>query len=53
MVAKNEILELPKTLAEFMLWEPEDGFKYGWNDGRADKIYSNEPKTTLYLRGSK
>jgi Uma2 family endonuclease len=25
--------ELPQTLAEFMVWEPNDGYKYEWNDG--------------------
>ena len=24
---------LPQTLSDFMNWEPEDGFKYEWNDG--------------------
>ncbi len=24
---------LPTNLAEFLEWEPEDGFKYEWNDG--------------------
>ena len=33
MVLTQEISTLPKTLAEFMLWEPEDGHKYEWNDG--------------------
>ena len=26
MVLTQEISALPKTLAEFMLWEPEDGY---------------------------
>ena len=33
MITTEEILTLPKTLAEFLEWEPEDGFKYEWNDG--------------------
>ena len=24
---------LPQTFDEFQVWEPEDGFKYEWNDG--------------------
>ncbi|GHB71248.1 Uma2 family endonuclease [Persicitalea jodogahamensis] len=24
---------LPQTLDEFLAWEPNDGFKYEWNDG--------------------
>ena len=38
MVLTQEISALPKTLAEFMLWEPEDGFKYEWNDGELIKF---------------
>jgi hypothetical protein len=26
MVVENNIQALPKTLAEFMLWKPNDGF---------------------------
>jgi Uma2 family endonuclease len=31
---QENTVQLPKTLAEFMEWEqPNDGFKYEWNDG--------------------
>jgi hypothetical protein len=30
--------ELPQTLAEFMVWEPNDGYKYEWNDGELIKF---------------
>ncbi len=33
MVKEIEIATLPRTLAEFQDWEPNDGFKYEWNDG--------------------
>ena len=34
MVVETEKIAIPKTLAEFMIWDqPEDGFKYEWNDG--------------------
>lgn len=37
MTAFNEnetlVATLPRTLEEFLQWEPEDGFKYEWNDG--------------------
>jgi Uma2 family endonuclease len=35
MVVEKDIKsELPRTLAEFMVWEqPNDGYKYEWNDG--------------------
>ena len=39
MVAIREQTALPRTLAEFMAWEqPEDGFKYEWNDGELIKF---------------
>ncbi|WP_305951916.1 Uma2 family endonuclease [Emticicia oligotrophica] len=38
MVATNEISTLPKTLEEFILWEPNDGYKYEWNDGELIKF---------------
>lgn len=33
MVAQSQSSTLPRTLEEFLTWEPEDGFKYEWNDG--------------------
>ncbi|PWK27937.1 Uma2 family endonuclease [Arcicella aurantiaca] len=33
MVTENQIQNYPSTFAEFLLWEPEDGYKYEWNDG--------------------
>lgn len=38
VVEKENVLNLPRTLAEFMLWEPNDGFKYEWNDGELIKF---------------
>lgn len=37
MVKNNEVV-LPRTLAEFQDWEPNDGFKYEWNDGELIKF---------------
>lgn len=48
MIRTNEILELPKTLAEFMLWEPNDGFKYEWNDGELIK-FTGINKKQVYI----
>jgi Uma2 family endonuclease len=48
MVRTNEISELPKTLAEFMIWEPNDGFKYEWNDGELIK-FTGMNKKQLYI----
>jgi Uma2 family endonuclease len=33
MVTTAPETALPKTLDEFINWEPTDGFKYEWNDG--------------------
>jgi Uma2 family endonuclease len=48
MVAAKEITELPKTLAEFIDWEPNDGFKYEWNDGELIK-FTGMNKTQVYI----
>jgi hypothetical protein len=45
----NSIIQLPKTLEEFIKWESEkpiDGFKYEWNNG---KIVSFEGLKNQYL----
>ncbi len=39
---------LPRTLAEFLDWEPVDGFKYEWNDGEIIK-FEKMKKKHLYL----
>lgn len=33
MIAEKNIISKPTTLSEFKGWEPEDGYKYEWNDG--------------------
>jgi len=38
MVLTKDIMTLPSTFEEFMVWEPEDGFKYEWNDGELIKF---------------
>ena len=37
-------IALPTTLAEFELWEPNDGFKYEWNDGELIKFTNMKRK---------
>lgn len=44
MVLSNEIQSVPKTLAEFQIWEPNDGFKYEWNDGELIKFEGTNKK---------
>jgi Uma2 family endonuclease len=49
MVATKDISTLPRTLEEFMAWEPEDGFKYEWNDGEIIKfIGMNKTQVFIY-----
>ncbi|MEI7582039.1 Uma2 family endonuclease [Runella sp.] len=43
---KNSLL--PQTLAEFERWEPNDGYKYEWNDGELIKFEGMKNKH-LYL----
>jgi Uma2 family endonuclease len=38
MVIEAVKIAIPRTLEEFMAWEPEDGFKYEWNDGELIKF---------------
>lgn len=38
MITKEETIKSPTTLAEFLLWEPENGYKYEWNDGELIKF---------------
>ena len=40
--------QLPRTMAEFADWEPNDGYKYEWNDGELIKMLKMN-KTHLIL----
>ena len=48
MVLSNEIQSVPKTLAEFLNWEPNDGYKYEWNDGELIK-FTGTNKKQVYI----
>lgn len=48
MTVREEKLLLPRTLDEFLNWEPEDGFKYEWNDGELIK-FSGMKKKEYYI----
>ncbi|MFN8343618.1 MAG: Uma2 family endonuclease [Spirosomataceae bacterium] len=50
MIETRETALLPKTLEEFMVWEPEDGFKYEWNDGELIKFVGMN-KTQFHIFG--
>jgi len=40
----------PQTLDEFLAWQPNDGFKYEWNDGEIIRFESMKRKHLLILR---
>lgn len=45
----KDISTLPTNLEEFMAWEPEDGFKYEWNDGELIKFVGmNRKQVFIY-----
>ncbi len=48
MVVEKNIITLPRTLAEFQVWEPNDGFKYEWNDGEPLK-FTGMDKRQVYI----
>ncbi|AEI50078.1 Uma2 family endonuclease [Runella slithyformis] len=48
MIEARETAVLPKTLEEFMVWEPEDGYKYEWNDGELIKFVGMN-KTQVFI----
>lgn len=48
MIATNDVAAKPRTLEEFQNWEPEDGFKYEWNDGELIK-FTGMDKRQVYI----
>jgi Uma2 family endonuclease len=44
MVATINKSALPETLEEFLAWEPNDGYKYEWNDGEIIKFKGMDRK---------
>lgn len=42
--------QLPRTLAEFLEWEPNDGYKYEWNDGEIIKTEKIKKKHLALIR---
>jgi Uma2 family endonuclease len=47
--SKN-VNQLPHTLEEFLVWEPNDGFKYEWNDGEIIKTEKMKKKHLALIR---
>ena len=50
MIQAKDTVTLPKTLEEFKAWEPEDEFKYEWNDGEIIKFVGMN-KTQFHIFG--
>lgn len=49
MIQTSQALnQLPRTLEEFLIWEPNDGFKYEWNDGELIQ-FTGMKKEQLYI----
>lgn len=46
----QDINQLPRTLEEFLVWEPRDGFKYEWNDGEIIKFAKMKKKHLVIIR---
>jgi Uma2 family endonuclease len=45
---ENPIQTLPRTFEEFLLWQPEDGFKYEWNNGEIIQ-FNGMDRRQLYI----
>ncbi|MER0441710.1 Uma2 family endonuclease [Emticicia sp. W12TSBA100-4] len=50
MVISENINQLPRTLDEFIQWEPKDGFKYEWYDGKIIKFEGMNKKHLRLIR---
>jgi Uma2 family endonuclease len=48
MILEDKNIVVPKTLAEFEVWESGDGFKYEWNDGELIQ-FAGMNKNQLYI----
>jgi Uma2 family endonuclease len=49
MVVEKKLPTLPRTMEEFQNWEPNDGFKYEWNDGELIKFTGmNKRQVKIY-----
>lgn len=50
MVHTTAHIQLPQNIQEFIHWEPNDGFKYEWNDGEIIKFEKMNKKHLRLLR---
>jgi Uma2 family endonuclease len=49
LVRENK-MRLPQTIEEYELWNPKDGFKYEWKDGKLLKLNKMESKQSHIVR---
>ncbi|OJV16935.1 MAG: hypothetical protein BGO21_29255 [Dyadobacter sp. 50-39] len=50
MILRSTSSVLPRSLAEFIQWEPTDGFKYEWNDGKIIRFGKLKKKHLFIIR---
>lgn len=50
MKTSHDIHQVPQTMEEFMAWEPNDGYKYEWNDGELIRFESMKKKHLFLIR---
>lgn len=50
MILRSTSSVLPHSLDEFILWEPVDGFKYEWNDGKIIRFGKVKKKHLFIIR---
>ncbi|GGM77517.1 hypothetical protein GCM10010967_06410 [Dyadobacter beijingensis] len=50
MILRSPSSVLPRSLDEFIQWEPVDGFKYEWNDGKIIRFGKLKKKHLFIIR---
>jgi Uma2 family endonuclease len=50
MILRSSSSVLPATLEDFLVWEPADGYKYEWNDGRIIRFEQLKKKHLFIIR---
>ncbi|TLV00802.1 Uma2 family endonuclease [Dyadobacter luticola] len=50
MILRSLSSVLPRTFEEFTQWEPVDGFKYEWNDGKIIRFEKMKKKHLFIIR---
>ncbi|MCF0074521.1 Uma2 family endonuclease [Dyadobacter sp. CY261] len=51
MILRSTSSVLPSSLDEFVHWEPVDGYKYEWNDGKIIRFGKLKKKHLFIIRG--